>query len=186
MWRNTLHVKRCLLIFSRFVKSLFSLNHQEMEENIRWEQRFSNYVKALEKLAQAVNYVKKSLSHEDESLGEDSDHVLDEIVKEGLIQRFEYTHELAWNVMKDYGSYQGNSTIGGSRDATREAFQLQLISDGKVWMDMIGSRNKTSHTYNEETADEIYNKIFNEYYPAFLEFQKNMQAKKGEDKDSIL
>ena len=54
--------------------------------------------------------------------------------------------------MKDYAVFQGNSTIGGSRDATKEAFQLQLISDGKIWMEMIGSRNKTSHTYNGKTA----------------------------------
>lgn len=100
------------------------------------------------------------------------------MIKEGLIQRFEYTHELACNVMKDYGTYQGNTTIGGSRDATREAFQLQLVSDGEVWMDMIGSRNKTSHTYDETTADEIYGKILSAYYPAFLEFQTNMERKR--------
>nr|MBI1229656.1 hypothetical protein [Cytophagales bacterium] len=52
--------------------------------------------------------------------------------------------------------YQGNVNVGGSRDASREAFQLNLVSDGKVFMNMIGSRKKTSHTYSEETADEIY------------------------------
>jgi nucleotidyltransferase substrate binding protein (TIGR01987 family) len=60
--------------------------------------------------------------------------VLDEMIKEGLIQGFIYTHELAWNVMKDYAAYQGNATVAGSRDATREAFQLHLIADGKIWM----------------------------------------------------
>lgn len=81
--------------------------------------------------------------------------------------------------MKDYAVFQGNTTVGGSRDASREAFQLKLISDGKVWMDMIGSRNQTSHTYNEETADEIYSKILRDYYPAFLEFQRNMEMKRS-------
>lgn len=95
------------------------------------------------------------------------DEILDEMVKEGLIQRFENTHELAWNVMKDYTEYQENSTIGGSRDASREALQLKIISHGEIWMDMIQSRNKTSHTYNEETANEIYTKILKEYYPVF-------------------
>jgi nucleotidyltransferase substrate binding protein (TIGR01987 family) len=47
-----------------------------------------------------------------------------------LIQRFEYTHELAWNVMKDYAYFQGNSQVGGSRDAIREAYQLNLITKG--------------------------------------------------------
>ncbi len=88
-----------------------------------------------------------------------AEEVLDEIIKEGLIQRFEYTYERAWNVMKDYALYQGNSEIGGSRDAIRNAFSLNLISDGDMWMDMIKSRIKTSHTYNDETAQEIYLKI---------------------------
>lgn len=158
-----------------------------MEQDIRWEQRFSNYVKALNKLTQAVEYIKKNVTGEDEPIEDDDlDFVLDEIIKEGLIQRFEYTHELAWNVMKDYAAYQGNSSIGGSRDATREAFQLQLISDGRIWMDMIGSRNKTSHTYNEETADEIYAKIINRYYDAFLEFEKNMEFKRSGEQGKIL
>ena len=156
-----------------------------MEKDSRWEQRFSNYVKALDKLGQAVEYITNKVFVEDPNV-EDSNNELGEIIRDGLIQRFKYTHELASNVMKDYAIYHGNTTIGGSRDATREAFQLQLISDGKVWMDMIGSRNKTSHTYNEETADEIYSKIFHEYYPAFLEFQRNMEVKRSGKKGEIL
>ena len=151
-----------------------------MENDIRWEQRFANFNKALRKLTQAINYIRHNFADEDKPIdNSDLGYVLDEIIKEGLIQRFEYTHELAWNVMKDYAVYQGNATVGGSRDAIREAFQLQLISNGKIWMDMIGSRNRTSHTYNETTADEIYVKILNDYYPAFLEFQKNMEAKRS-------
>ncbi|CAM4078924.1 nucleotidyltransferase substrate binding protein [Flavobacterium antarcticum] len=144
-----------------------------MNADVRWKQRFENFQKAFQKLVEAVAYIKNNDSK--------TEIVLDEIIKEGLIQRFEYTHELAWNVMKDYATYQGNTTVGGSRDATREAFQLQLMSDGAVWMDMIGSRNKTSHTYNEATADEIYLKILNDYFPAFLEFKKNMEQKMSID-----
>ena len=157
-----------------------------MEKDIRWEQLFANFNKALKKLIQAMDYINHNFLNQDEPI-DDSDlgFVLDEIIKEGLIQRFEYTHELACNVMKDYAAYQGNSTIGGSRDATREAFQLHLISDGKVWMDMIGSRNKTSHTYNENTADEIYRKIIKEYYPAFLEFQKTMEEKRNGEQEIL-
>ncbi len=88
--------------------------------------------------------------------------------------------------MKDYAAYQGNSNVGGSRDATREAFQLQLISNGDKWMDMIGSRNKTSHTYNEETANEIYSKILDDYHPAFIEFQRNMEAKRSGEQGRLL
>ena len=150
-----------------------------MEQDIRWQQRFANYNKALGKLQQAVNYIKHNFINDNEPINdEEFGHVLDEIIKEGLIQRFEYTHELAWNLMKDYAEYQGNSTVGGSRDATREAFELKLFTNGHVWMDMIDSRNKTSHTYNQITANQIYAKILNEYYPAFIEFKNSMEEKR--------
>jgi nucleotidyltransferase substrate binding protein (TIGR01987 family) len=144
--------------------------------DIRWEQRFSNFSKAMDKLQQSVDYIHKNFEVENDNI---EDEILDEMVKEGLIQRFEYTHELAWNVMKDYAEYQGNSTIGGSRDASREALQLKIISNGEIWMDMIQSRNKTSHTYNEETANEIYSKILKEYYPVFAEFRNTMEEKRS-------
>lgn len=144
--------------------------------DIRWEQRFSNFLKAMDKLQQSVEYIYKNFEIEEDNT---EDEILDEMVKEGLIQRFEYTHELAWNVMKDYAEYQGNSTIGGSRDASREALQLKIISNGAIWMDMIQSRNKTSHTYNEETANEIYTKILKEYYPVFEEFRHTMEEKRS-------
>lgn len=147
-----------------------------MEKDIRWEQRFANFRKALDKLTQSVEYVNGNFTTENEP---DLDDVLHEMLKEGLIQRFEYTHELAWNVMKDYAEWQGNPNVGGSRDATREAFQLQLIADGQIWMDMIRSRNDTSHTYNEETANEIFEKIVKEYYAAFLEFNRIMEEKRS-------
>lgn len=158
-----------------------------MEEDIRWQQRFSNFIKTLNKLSQTVEHIRLNFPDDDsEGNKEESNDVLDEIVKQGLIQSFEYTHELAWNVMKDYATYQGNSTIGGSRDATREGFQLQLVTDGKTWMNMIGSRNKTSHTYHQATADEIYTKIMDQYYPAFLEFKNMMEFKRSEEQGKFL
>ena len=154
----------------------FTEEHKQgnMEQDIRWEQRFSNYRKAVDKLSQAVNFIKDKFAKEVD-VKDLSTSVLDEVLKEGLIQRFEYTHELAWNVMKDYAEYQGDASIRGSRDATRSAFKMALVSNGEVWMDMIKSRNETSHTYNEETADEIFSKIIDAYYPAFDEFTKVMQ-----------
>lgn len=99
---------------------------------------------------------------------------LSELEAQGLIQRFEFTHELAWNVCKDYFEYQGNTEITGSRDATREAFNKGLIADGEGWMEMIKSRNKTSHTYNEEIAEEIVKNIVKWYYSLMLEFKNKM------------
>ncbi|MBP7511618.1 MAG: nucleotidyltransferase substrate binding protein [Bacteroidia bacterium] len=154
-----------------------------MELDVRWLQRFANYNKALLKLEQALDYIKKAYleSTSDELSPEHLDIVLDEMLKEGLIQRFEYTHELAWNVMKDYAEYQGNNNVGGSRDATREALQLKIIENGEIWMDMIQSRNKTTHTYNEATANEIYTKIIDQYFPLFLAFKIKMEEKEAEN-----
>lgn len=145
---------------------------------IRWEQRFANYRKALKKLSEAIDYIKKSLDKTKQDIKQNNaETVLDEIIKEGLIQRFEYTYEMAWNVMKDYATFQGNADIGGSRDAIRYAFASNLIQNGESWMDMIKSRIKTSHTYNEETANEIYTKIIDDYYSEFMLFKEVMQKK---------
>ena len=147
-----------------------------METDIRWEQRFNNFLKAFHKLKQSVTYIRQT-GISPENAEPASGNVLNEMIIEGLIQRFEYTHELAWNVMKDYAGYQGNTQIGGARDATREGFQLQLFSNGEVWMDMIKSRNQTSHTYNEATAKEISTKILKDYFPALEAFKKTMETK---------
>jgi nucleotidyltransferase substrate binding protein (TIGR01987 family) len=78
--------------------------------------------------------------------------------------------------MKDFLENAGNTNIFGSKDATREAFSAGLIHNGELWMDMINSRNKTTHTYNQETADAIYNKIINQYYDEFTLFRSRMSA----------
>jgi len=145
------------------------------QKDIRWEQRFSNYEKALEKLHQAVEKIKTDFTLDDEGKIDD-DEFLDDIIKEGLIQRFEYTHELAWNVMKDFLGEIGEVKMFGSKDATKEAFAAEMIQDGEVWMDMVQSRNKTSHTYNENTANEIFLKIMHHYHPAFLAFRDKMEG----------
>lgn len=132
------------------------------KEDIRWQQRFRNFLKAFALLESAVlQYHEKGLS---------------ELEEQGLIQRFEFTHELAWNVLKDYFEYQGNTQIAGSRDATREAFNKGLIQDGEGWMAMIKSRNQSSHTYNEATAQEVVKKITAEYYDLFADLKTKMST----------
>ena len=134
------------------------------DKDLRWIQRFANYQKALSTLREAIEL--------------DEKRTLTNLEKQGLIQSFEYTHELAWKVMQDVFHEQGNTSILGSRDATREAFAAELINDGQGWMDMIKKRNLTSHTYNEETADEIYEDITERFYTLFIEFDKTMTALK--------
>lgn len=134
------------------------------QQDIRWLQRFSNYRKALAKLRQAVELVPKQ-----QELSEE----IDELLKEGLIQRFEYTHELSWKVMKDYAEYQGYTDIHGSRDAIRKALEMGIIED-KQWMNTIIDRNLTSHNYNDEVSAEIYEEIVQTYYPLFCQLEKKM------------
>lgn len=148
----------------------------------RWEQRFNNYQKALARLEEAVLKVRDEFQIDaDGSIEEDE--FLDDIIKEGIIQRFEYTHELAWNVLKDFLKNAGNTRIFGSKDATRAAYAEGLIVQGEVWMDMIQSRNTSSHTYDETTADAIFLKIIHQYYTAFVQLRDTMQAlqQKGSD-----
>ena len=95
-----------------------------IDKDIRWEQRFSNYRRALKKLSEAISYIKEELDENEVDIysEDEANEVLEEIIKEGIIQRFEYTYEMAWNVMKDYALYQGNSEIAGSRDAITVCF----------------------------------------------------------------
>lgn len=152
--------------------------------DLRWQQRFSNFNKALKKLSEAVVYIKGNF-YLDGALNEDMFEAGEDLAKEGLIQRFEYTHELAWNVLKDFLSTQGITGIIGSKDAAREAFANGLIEDGQAWMDMIRSRNQTSHSYNESVATAIFKDILERYYPAFLALQKMMEAKRSGDQTQL-
>jgi len=126
-----------------------------MNSDTRWVQRFNNYKRAFKQLNDAVELSKiRELSL---------------LEKQGLIQAFEFTHELAWNLLKDYLQYQGYQDIKGSRDATREAFKIGLIKDGKTWMEMIQARNITSHAYDEALVQKAYETIVNDYMVLFGE-----------------
>ena len=127
------------------------------DNDIRWQQRFANFRKALSQLRKFVD--KGDLS---------------ELEEQGAIQAFEYTYELAWLVLKDFLEYQGQTDIFGSRDAIKKAFRAGLIKDGEAWMDAYISRTKTSHTYNEETAREVVDAILNRYYDLFTALEKKM------------
>ncbi|MCL6535467.1 MAG: nucleotidyltransferase substrate binding protein [Armatimonadetes bacterium] len=136
----------------------------------RWVRRFNNFVKAFAQLEEAVK-----LSRQRE---------LSKLEQQGLIQAFEYTHELAWKTMKDFLEERGVQNIYGSRDATREAFKAGLIDNGEVWMEMIQSRNLTSHTYNEETAAIIFSAIVDNYFAEFAAFRERMEQLKASEEPS--
>ena len=127
--------------------------------DIRWQQRFANYQKALAQL-------RRFLEHGN----------LNELEQQGLIQAFEYTYELAWQVMKDFLEHEGNLNISGSRSAMREAFKVGLIAGEAAWQAMITHRNLTVHTYNEDLANEIATAITHTYFALFVAFAEKMHA----------
>ena len=131
-----------------------------MKKDIRWQQRFSNYNRASQQLGDAV-----ALSDKRE---------LSDLEKQGMIQAFEFTHELAWTTLKDFLEYKGQQDIYGSKDASRKAFQLGIVEDGEGWMDMIQSRNKTSYTYNRETAEEIVTAVTSSYYKLLINLAEKL------------
>ena len=132
-----------------------------MEEDIRWKQRFENYENALTHLEEGIIYYDVNPIN---------------LVKEGIIQRFEFTHELAWKVMKDFLEYEGIKGIVGSRSATREAFNKNLLTNGQEWMNMIESRNDTVHTYNPNILETEFSKIVSIYIDLFKEFKNTMKS----------
>ena len=135
---------------------------------MRWMQRFDNFKRAFARLAQAAALAKQ--------------RELSELEEQGLIQAFEFTHELAWNTFKDFLEARGTTVkIYGSRDATREAFAAELIQNGEAWMKMIEHRNETSHTYNEEIAKAIVEAILTRYVAEFEGFQRSFFELEGQE-----
>jgi nucleotidyltransferase substrate binding protein (TIGR01987 family) len=136
-------------------------------QDIRWIQRFNHFSKAFSQLSDAVQLAQQ--------------RPLSKLEEQGLIQAFEYTHELAWNALKDFLESRGVRNLYGSKDATREAFKGGLIDNGEVWMDMIQSRNLTSHTYNESTVSHIVSAILNAYFAEFEAFRRKLIKIKQEE-----
>ena len=128
------------------------------KEDIRWIQRFQNYGRALLRLSAAVELSRQ--------------RALTELEEQGLIQAFEFTHELAWNVLKDYLEAQGFVELIGSRNATRQAFKNGLLEDGEAWMDMIKARNLTSHTYQDKIAEDIAKDILGRFHSALVAMER--------------
>ncbi len=131
-----------------------------MSIDIRWKQRLDNFERAFGQLREAVQLRQE--------------RPLSRLEEQGLIQAFEYTHELAWKTLKDFLEGRGAGKLYGSRDATRAAFREGLVTQGQTWMDMIVSRNLTSHAYDEAMASEVAEAIVKRYYPEFVAFSTAM------------
>jgi nucleotidyltransferase substrate binding protein (TIGR01987 family) len=137
----------------------------------RWLQRFDSYERALAALERAAAIAEK--------------RALSELEEQGLIQSFEFTHELSWNLLKDYLEYKSFADIHGSRDSTRTALREGYIENGEIWMDMIESRNKSSHTYNSDTAQSLVSVILDSYIAEFRALYKRMKDYAEEFKHNV-
>ena len=136
-------------------------------QDIRWIQRAYQFDKAFSQLKEAVELAGR--------------RQLSRLEAPGLIQGFEYTHELAWKTLKDFLEARGVRELYGSRDSTRAAFRANLIENGDTWMAMIQSRNMTTHTYNEATAAQIVAVILDPYFAEFQALQTKLAALKLEE-----
>jgi len=131
-------------------------------DDIRWIQRFNNYKKALAVLGRSVTVAQE--------------RNLNEMEEQGLVQGFEFTFELSWKLLKDYLESKGFKDFHGSKDTFKMAFQEGLISDGEIWMEMIDSRNRSSHTYEETIARQIISLVLSKYYLKFKELAEKMNC----------
>lgn len=131
--------------------------------DIRWEQRFSNFRRAMAQLDEAVALMEA--------------RPLSRLEQQGVIQGFEYSYELGWNTLRDFLVWQGITGIVGSRDTIREAFQAGLVEDGKGWMQMLSDRNRTSHAYDPAAAEAILDSIRHRHHPLLKSLQDVLAGK---------
>jgi len=125
-------------------------------QDTRWKQRFSNFSRALSLLRDAMEQDLDSLK---------------QLEKEGIIQRFEYTFELAWKVLKDKMEFDGIVLDQISPKAfVRQAFAAKYINDPDTWLKMIGDRNLMSHTYDFMKFEAVIQSIADSYLPMLDEW----------------
>ncbi|MDR0774716.1 MAG: nucleotidyltransferase substrate binding protein [Rickettsia sp.] len=118
----------------------------------RWLYRFDNFKRAFALLREAMYTMRE--------------RKISQLEMEGVVQRFEYTWELTWNVLKDYLEHKGVilSTITPAT-VLKAAIVANLIKNGEVWMNALDSRNKMSHTYDFKQFEQIIINIEKDYYP---------------------
>jgi len=131
-----------------------------MDVDIRWKQRFQNFEKSLRSLEEAIKINDPDL-----------------IQRAGLIQFFEMSFELAWNTLEDYMEAQGFIDVKAPRAAIKKAFAIGIIADGHTWLKALENRNLTSHTYDEDTANQVVKLIRDSYYPLLRALDKELKAR---------
>jgi len=128
------------------------------QKDVRWRQRFENFERSYKLLEKYSN-----------------GKIETELERAGIIQFFEITFELGWKVLKDYLESQG-FIVKSPREAIKQAYQIELINDGHVWLEALSKRNLTTHTYNEELVKELVKRITQVYLDEFtILYEKLME-----------
>ena len=133
-----------------------------MIEEIRWQYRFQNF-------SRAYSLLREAFTREVDELND--------LEKEGVIQRFEYTFELSWNTLKDRLEHDGvimNSVT--PRNVIRTAATTGLVADGQTWIDMLEDRRNTSHRYDNELLEEVLGNIRDNYLPILETLHERLLA----------
>ncbi|CAN1506957.1 HI0074, nucleotidyltransferase substrate binding protein, HI0074 family [Flavobacteriaceae bacterium] len=128
--------------------------------DIRWKQRFDNFSKTLQLLENALKIVNPDITQ-----------------KAGIIHFFEMSFELSWNMVKDYLEEQGFVDVKSPRAALKKAFEIEIISDGHSWIDLLVDRNLTSHTYDEAKATAVEDLIHHKYFPLLKQLHATFKNK---------
>lgn len=130
-------------------------NLRAMSIDVRWKQRLTNFNRAFALLREALANGPSALSA---------------LEKEGAIQRFECTFELAWKVLNDYLEAEGATVVPlPPRQVIKEAFAAKLLTDGQTWIDMLDQRNLLSHNYDERVFADAVNHVAQRFLPALAE-----------------
>ena len=130
------------------------------ERKPKWHERLTTYKNAVDRLTEVINLSKQ--------------HTLNAFERDSLIKRFEFSYEMAWKLMMSYEKENGITGVLGSKDVIRQAFKLSLVSNGEAWLEMVDTRNKTSHLYDEEMAADVIDEIIYTYYPLLAELRDVM------------
>lgn len=134
---------------------------QKENSSPRWKLRLKNYLQALTSLQGTLDYRQGQIF--------EPGKMQLEMERQACIKSFEYTYELGWKTLKDYLEEAGNSDLPGSKSVIRLAVKEGIIPemDAQIWMDMVGDRNLTTHTYDLEIAARVVGRITKDYRAAF-------------------
>jgi nucleotidyltransferase substrate binding protein (TIGR01987 family) len=117
------------------------------------ETKLTNFNNAFNRLKEAIEEFNKDTSSD--------------VIRDGVIQRFEFTYELAWKTTKEYLEDIGIADKTSPKAVIKEAYAQKLITNEANWLFMLNDRNLTSHVYKEEMAEEIAQRIVNTYLSEF-------------------